>query len=111
MSAPAERASYHVEAAIAEKLKRFRLNKLNTGIQPGDGKRSYVWGSPWTQRAVARRARITNARLAQYESQRATPVSLEIYDRWCRALGLKFAVLIDNIGYVPESMGRVDSEG
>jgi hypothetical protein len=94
MPTPQRRTDFHVEHELSAWLSRYRLNKLNNDVGFAEGKGGALAKTPWTQRAVAERAGFSRYCLCQYENQRITPGSFEIWVRWARALGLTFSANI-----------------
>jgi transcriptional regulator with XRE-family HTH domain len=91
---PLRKKDFCIEHELSAWLSHFRLNKLNSDVSFSGGKGRALAETPWSQRAVAKRAGISSANLCQYEKQRATPGSFEIWERWARALGLRFSAKI-----------------
>ncbi len=91
---PLRKKDFCLEHELSARLFHFRLNKLNSDVNFAGGKGRALAESPWSQRAVAKRVGLSSANLCQYEKQRATPGSFEIWERWARALGLTFSAKI-----------------
>ena len=69
--------------SVAGRLRaeRIRLAQLHGG---------WTADNPWTQRAVARRLRITATGLGARELGRAAPNTLDDWQAWAAVLGLEF---------------------
>ena len=94
MTIPQKRTDFRLEHELSAWLSRYRFNKLNNHAAFAASEGGASDKSPWSQRAVAERAGFSQYCLCQYERQRVTPGSFDIWERWARALGLEFSAEI-----------------